>query len=194
MKNRVILTLSLLLLSLCCPSAAWCQLVAVDKPEFRSVYNLAMQCPEQVEYVLHSYDIGNVKREPAWLFVNDVRDPRAVSTHYDYNQSGFDRGHLCPAQDRSFALTAMKATFGMSNICPQVPSVNRGSWKRTEIACRQLAQRHDSITIVVVPLFLKRDTTYIGRHHLAVPHAFIKAAWLPASDEVVGCWLVFNHK
>lgn len=169
------------------------QTVIVDKPQFRSVYNIQTQCPSQVEWTLHRSDLGQAKRNPSWLFISDVADTRALATHYDYTASGYDRGHMCPALDRSHTLSDMRATFVVSNICPQVPTVNRGSWKQTETICRQLANRYDSVAIVSIPVFLHRDTSFIGRHRVAVPHAFFKAAWLPARDSVVACWFIFNH-
>ena len=169
------------------------QAVVVDKPQFRSVFNLQTQCPSQVEWTLHRSDIGKASRSSSWTFLSDVADARALVTHYDYTASGYDRGHMCPALDRSRSLSDMQATFVVSNICPQVPAVNRGTWKQTETTCRRLATVYDSVAIVSVPVFLHRDTTFIGRHRVAVPHAFFKAVWLPARDSVLACWFIFNH-
>lgn len=169
------------------------QTIVVDNASFRSVYDLQLSVPRQVEWTLHRTDIGKSQREPSWLFSPDIRSARAVARHDDYNRSGYDRGHMCPAQDRSTTVSAMRSTFVMSNIAPQLPSLNRGSWKRTENFCRAAAEVHDSICIVAVPLFLDRDTMFIGRHRLAVPHAFFKAAWLASNDSIIGCWFFFNH-
>ncbi|XP_048053725.1 endonuclease domain-containing 1 protein-like [Megalobrama amblycephala] len=49
----------------------------------------------------------------------------------DYENSGFDRGHLAPvyqAQSQSCA----DATFTLTNAAPQDPSFNRGQWKELE--------------------------------------------------------------
>ena len=40
----------------------------------------------------------------------------------DYSGSGYDRGHLCPAADMKLNYTAMRETFYMSNMSPQLPS------------------------------------------------------------------------
>ena len=183
MKSKLFLMLLVVL-----PADA--QQVVIHKPEYTSVYDLQLRCPRQVEWSLRSHDLGDSSREPAWKFKNDV--PAGAARHQDYYNSGYDRGHLCPAQDRSAANAAMRATFTMSNIAPQVPALNRGPWKMSEVACRSLAIRYDSIQVVVVPLFLNRDTIFIGSHRLAVPHAFLKAAWNAANDSVIGCWFYFN--
>lgn len=169
-------------------------LLTLHRPEYFSLYDLTLLSPRQVEYTLRSSDIGSSSREPSWRFAADIPDIRAVATHADYNRSGYDRGHLCAAADRSASTATMLATFSMSNICPQLPSVNRGRWKRTEIACRNYATALDSVSIVVVPVFLQRDTTFIGTHRLAVPHAFFKAVWSTANDSVLDTWFIFNHQ
>lgn len=168
------------------------QTTTIRKAEFTSVYDLNLLCPQQVLWTLRAHDLGDTSREPSWTFVNDINDGRARARHHDFTHSGYDRGHLCPAQDRSAATAAMRSTFSMSNIAPQVPALNRGPWKMSEVACRSLAIRYDSIQVVVVPLFLNRDTIFIGSHRLAVPHAFLKAAWCAANDSVIGCWFYFN--
>lgn len=99
---------------------------------------------------------------------------------------------MCPAQDRSADLRAMRSTFVLSNIAPQVPALNRGAWKKTENFCRSAALLYDTVQVVALPLFLDRDTTFIGSHRLAVPHAFIKAAWLPKNDSIIGIWMFWN--
>ena len=50
----------------------------------------------------------------------------------DYKGSGYDRGHLCPAGDMSFDSIAMRESFLMSNMSPQLPGFNRGIWNSLE--------------------------------------------------------------
>ena len=50
----------------------------------------------------------------------------------DYVKSGFDRGHLVPAGDLNFSKKALQSTFLMTNIMPQKPEFNRGSWLNLE--------------------------------------------------------------
>lgn len=46
-----------------------------------------------------------------------------------YNGSGFDRGHMCPAQDRSIKKADMDRTFYMTNIVPQASNCNQRAWE-----------------------------------------------------------------
>lgn len=169
------------------------QLVTIKKGHFTSVYDLKLQCPRQVGWTVTPSDLGDTQRDPSWPFVQDVPNPLASATTSDYVGTGYDRGHLCPAQDRSNDLWSMRSTFVFSNIAPQAPSLNRGPWKRTEIFCRKAASIYDSVKVVALPLFLDRDTTFIGGHRLAVPHAFIKVAWLPLNDSIIGLWYFWNY-
>lgn len=168
------------------------QLVDIITPYYQSTYDLTLQCPRQVLWTVHKNDIGSKVARQSWHFVSDIYHPLATANHDDYINSGFHRGHLCPAADRSASVDMMRSTFTMSNIAPQLPQVNTGTWKRTENFCRSAALLYDSVAVVAVPLFLNRDTLFIGSHRLAVPHAFLKAAWLPANDSILNVWMIWN--
>src|SRR6266446_3303760 len=50
----------------------------------------------------------------------------------DYGGSGFDRGHIVPRSDMNRSLVAMVNTFFLTNMTPQRPNVNQGTWARLE--------------------------------------------------------------
>lgn len=185
-------TLILLLILLAATPSVHCQKVTIRNGHFYSVYDVGLQCPQQVGWTVTPSDLGATVRDPSWTFIQDVPHPFATGNHRDYNRSGYDRGHLCPAADRSANLQGMKTTFVMSNIAPQIPALNRGAWKATENFCRSAALKHDSVSVIALPIFVDRDTTYIGSHRLAVPHAFLKVAWLPKNDSIIGLWWFWN--
>ena len=60
--------------------------------------------------------------------VRDLGDRGLQVRPDDYRGSGFDRGHLCPAADRSATSQDMDATFLMTNMVPQSPDLNRKTW------------------------------------------------------------------
>lgn len=169
------------------------QTIVIDYPQFRSTFDTLLQVPRQVEWNLAPEEMGKVKRNPSWLFVRDEGYPSVRAEHSDYYRSGYHRGHMCPAADRSAAVKDMLQTFVISNICPQTAAVNVGSWLQTEKYVRKAAAKGDTISVVVIPVFLHRDTMRIGRHGVAVPHAFFKAAWIKGNEKVIGCWFVFNR-
>lgn len=168
------------------------QVITLRHQSFTSVYDLEMQCPKRVEWDLCATDMGEMKRNPSWRFLPDVPHIGAKARHDDFSKTGYDRGHMCPAEDRSRNTQLMQSTFVMSNVAAQTPSMNRGIWKQTENFCRKAAKRFGTIHVLALPIFLDRDTTYIGAHHVAVPHAFVKVAWVADTDSVLGAWFVWN--
>ncbi len=55
-----------------------------------------------------------------------------TALYYDYLNSGYDRGHQVPSADMRWSQKALEATYLYSNICPQTPDLNRGSWAELE--------------------------------------------------------------
>lgn len=190
-KNRVLFVVLVVMLSLC-SSIVRAQKVSFSGGEFFCAYDTALQCPALVQWTLHAADIGKAKRSASWRFSPVHSVPGIHATHKDYTNSGFQRGHLCPAKDRSANGERMRLTFSVANIAPQVASLNVGQWLKSENECRQLAEVYDSVGIVVLPLFLPSDTLFIGEHNLAVPHAFLKAVWTAKDSVILKAWFVWN--
>ena len=168
------------------------QKIKVEKPQYAAVWDVATQCPAQVFYILTPDNLGSAKRKPFWRFKRDISHPFMMASHGDYTKSGFHRGHLLPAQDRSSSAQEMKETFCMSNVAPQTPSLNCGEWKQTENYVRRLTAYYDSIGVLVVPIYLARDTVRFSSAQVCVPHAFFKAVWNLKNDSVLCAWFVFN--
>ena len=177
---------------LVCWLRATAQTILIDHPQYYSIYNCGVRCPSQVGWTVRAEDMGTAKRQPGWRFLSDVPDTLAYVRHSDFTNTGYQRGHLCPAADRSASSELMRGTFHLSNVAPQVPALNVGAWKTSETFCRAAALKYGSVDVVVVPIFLRRDTAFIGRNRLAVPHAFFKAAWVTSNDSVIGSWFLFN--
>lgn len=157
----------------------------LDSGTYVVVYSPALRIPLSVDWVLRKSDLGASRREPSWRFAEDTRIPRPRACHSDYTRSGFDRGHMVPAADRSATIGAMRSTFIMTNVCPQVPSLNRGSWKRLEDGCRSIANHGQALHIHVDALFWVADTQRIGRDSVAVPHGFVKSVYSWPSDSLI---------
>ncbi|MEO8587844.1 MAG: DNA/RNA non-specific endonuclease [Flavobacteriales bacterium] len=73
---------------------------------------------------------GNLARIDSFLPDPLVKTGTAVTA--DYWNSGYDRGHMVPSADMRWTLEALKGTYYYSNICPQVPELNRGTWAELE--------------------------------------------------------------
>ena len=66
----------------------------------------------------------------------------------DYTNSGFDRGHLCPSDDRDGSFEDNDETFLMTNIAPQAPNNNRGLWADLEAYSRKIAEAGNELYII----------------------------------------------
>ena len=91
----------------------------------------------------------------------------------NYKNSGFDKGHLCPAGDMEFSLNAYNETFLTSNIAPQLHDFNDGIWNRLEQKVRYWAQNYDGIYVITGGV-LKESSHTIGKENVLVPKYFYK--------------------
>ena len=148
--------------------------------------------PTRVDWMISDSLMGSVKRTPTFRFKTDRRTPRPRITSALYTRSRYQRGHLCPAADRSASKDLMRSTFLMSNVCPMTPAVNTGAWKITEETGRALARRGHKVNVTAGPLFFPQDTTWIGGRRVAVPHAFIKFMWTEDDMHYFNFWIIEN--
>ena len=136
-------------------------------------YDAETLCPSWVAYDLEPSEVVTTNRLSI-PFRSDTRVP-GCATDADYSGTGYDRGHMAPAADFNFSTNALAETYLYTNICPQDPALNRGSWSRFEREIRQLAAS-GTVHVLTFPLyFAGLPTNRIGR--VAVPHAFEKVAY-----------------
>lgn len=194
---RFALACAIALSSMVCPPFCWGQQNArfmnLKQEEYSVLYDTQLNCPRQVRWLILPYQTEQKVKRVSTSFKADYRLPRPRVVSSDFTNSGFQRGHICPAADRAYSKAAMARTFLLSNICPQRPLLNVREWKATEIACRQMAQRYGRCSVAVAPIFWPYDTLIIGRHHVAVPHAFFKIAWVPGSHGTMRIWCYLNQ-
>jgi endonuclease G len=114
-------------------------------------------------------------------------------TTKDYSNSGYDRGHMCPAADQKWSREAMEDCFVMANICPQLHALNAGAWATLENKERQWAQRDSAIMIIAGPIYDKTDTKRIGEAGVRVPGAFFKVLAAPYADRPRGIAFVYPN-
>jgi len=135
-------------------------------------YNEKYEQAEWVAYELTQQQLlnNNIKR-PYF-----EKDPRVItqSAHYkNYKDSGYNKGHLCPAGDRKFSKEAYNETFLTSNISPQTYEFNSGVWNRLEEKVRYWAQKYEKLYIVTGGILTPNLKT-IGTEKVAIPQYFYK--------------------
>ena len=130
---------------------------------------------EQAKWVFYKLDSSRIKG-PISRTDKFKIDPLVVTgsaNHNDYKGSGFDRGHLAPAGDMTWSIQAMNESFYYSNMCPQVPSFNRGIWRKLESKVRSWVTDFDSIYVTTGPV-LELNLSSIG-NGVSVPKSFYKS-------------------
>lgn len=137
------------------------------------VYNETHEQANWVAYQLTSKEVTQKVAERVDKFKSDPKVKTKTANDKDYTNSGYDRGHLAPAADMCWSLTAMNESFYYSNICPQEPGCNRGVWKRLEDLVRGWAVENDSIYVITGPV-LTPGLSSIGANKVSVPKHFYK--------------------
>jgi endonuclease G len=121
------------------------------KNEYTHSYNSVKGIPNWVSWHLSTAWKGAAPRSTS--FTQDATLPTGwyrVSTN-DYTNSGFDRGHMCPSDDRDYSSAENAMTFKMSNIIPQAPLNNQGPWAALETYCRTLITQGNECYIIAGP-------------------------------------------
>lgn len=118
----------------------------VERPQHSLSYNKANGGPNWVSWHLDKSNIGRVKRGDFWPDPLLPADMQIRPT--DYRGSGYDRGHVCPSADRTSNREDNDATFVMSNMLPQAPSLNQQVWKDLEDYSRYLLSTGNELYIV----------------------------------------------
>lgn len=135
-------------------------------------YSEPHEQPEWVAYELKKSHLSNSNfKRPYFEIDNAVKTGAA---HWrNYKNSGYDRGHLCPAGDRRYSQSAHDETFLTSNITPQKNDFNAGIWNKLEQKVRYWANKYNGVYVVTGGV-LKGDMDTIGDEYVSVPNQFYK--------------------
>ncbi len=109
-------------------------------------------------------------------FVEDAAVKTKSADWRDYKNSGYDKGHLCPAGDRRINFEAYTETFLTSNISPQNKEFNSGIWNRLEQKVRFWAEKYNGVYVITGPI-LKTGLPKIGDEKVSVPEEFYKIVY-----------------
>ena len=193
---RLLHTLSLVLFFVCSSCAQ-------EEPAFRAATQSTDYTPQaslgytiQHSFYTLSYSSTHRQAEYSYYYLSpesilggqartdDFRiDPKVKANAVkstDYQGSGYDRGHLCPAADMSLNLTAMSETFYMSNMSPMAASFNRGIWSRLEDWVREEALGNSGLHVVTGPILSTSCGSIKGS--ITVPCAYYKIVFTGGSQ------------
>ncbi len=154
-------------------------------------FNPKMHIPNYVAWELTADEATGT--EPRWNKFAADDSVAGCAESYDYNYTGYDRGHMAPAGDMKWDAEAMRQTFYMTNICPQAKSLNTGAWKNLEEKCRTWAKVDSAIMIVCGPVINDNITEFIGDSKVAVPKRFFKVVLSPFANPPRGIGFVMPN-
>ena len=149
---------------------------------FVSVFNT------KINGVVFSSEIAQarlVKTERTNNFRADKRIANSP-TPEDYTNTGYDRGHMVPAADADDP-KEMSDTFFMTNMTPQLPSVNRVAWKNLEDRVRSVPFKY-----VLTGAIYNTTPKTIGANKIPVPSILYKIAYFDSGN--IAVYIVDNIK
>lgn len=135
-------------------------------------YNEKHEQAEWVAYELKKSHLSKINHKRPYFEIDNAVTTGAASWR-NYKNSGYDRGHLCPAGDRRYSKEAHDETFLTSNIAPQEHQFNSGIWNRLEQKVRYWARKYDGVFVVTGGV-LKGKMKTIGSEDVSVPNQFYK--------------------
>jgi len=113
---------------------------------------------------------------------DDFRADKRIAdspTPADYTNTGYDRGHMVPAANAD-EKQEMSDTFLMTNMTPQLPSVNRTAWRLLEDRVRSVPFKW-----VVTGAHYSKTPKRIGKSGVPVPDMLYKVAFFESGNVAV---------
>lgn len=152
-------------------------------------YNFNTKSPAWVAERLTRENLEVAKGEKKVQRTNNFRPDPLVPSQYsatlnDYRGSGYDRGHMAPAEDFRTSEQDMSDSFYLSNIIPQNAPLNRGTWATLEKMMRYWAQQYGEILVVTGPIYYEGKT--LGNAgSVPVPTHLFKAVYIPQTGKSI---------
>jgi endonuclease G, mitochondrial len=151
---------------------------------FTLSYNEDHEQADWVVYRITRERLNNSTIERTNQFLPDPLVKTESATNSDYNGSGYDRGHLCPAADMAFDAAAMSESFYMSNMSPQDQKFNGGIWRELEELTRDWGRKYEKIIVVAGPVLKDGAAKSIGFSKVSVPKRYFRV--ILTKDKTIG--------
>ena len=159
---------------------------------FTVAFNSAEHQPNYVVWTLTpEHTDGPFTRDDAKFLPDE--NVEGCATLADYRNSGFDRGHLAPAADMKWSAKAMADCHLLTNMCPQVNSLNSGAWATVEKNARKWALDYGPLVIVAGPVLSDFLTRSIGNTPVPVPERFFKVIVAPEANPPMGIGFIMPN-
>lgn len=135
------------------PSSAVTDILIPDnylmvKDQFTLSYNNSKGTPNWVSWHLSTAWKGSEPRCDCFTADNSLPASFYHTYTSNYTNTGFDRGHQCPSNDRDKTAADNAATFLMTNVIPQAPHLNQITWNALEDYCQTLMYQGNELYII----------------------------------------------
>ncbi len=140
-------------------------------------------------------DTGNVKRNSSFYYDPDVPKKCQQSSVKAYGKK-YDRGHLVPANHMDHSKEAIRISNYITNVLPQVASMNRGAWLLTE-EITECYRDIDELLVLGGVIWGDNpdDDYFVKSHNIKTPDAFWKVIIRGKSgNESVNAWVIPNDR
>lgn len=170
--------------SVVCPSAEYGNIptkettLNVCHTNYLSEYSIKYKIPIVVNWTITKDELSNCNKRKG-TFHRDLLLEGEDASPKDYTNSGYDRGHLSPAEDNLFSDKTEYDSFSMTNIAPQIPELNRNGWKWLENLSRLYAFQDNKVVIYAGVIF----TTEKYIKGVRIPDYFWKVIYIPSTKE-----------
>ena len=149
--------------------------------------------PFWVSYTLTSDEVLSTPAPIKGNFQQDNKNRVKQADNTDYLRTGWSRGHMAPAADFKWSVSAYEGTFVYTNCCPQDQSLNNGSWNVLENKVRSLAKEYNEILVVTGPIIGDNINGSIGPNQVTIPDQFFKALLIEKGSEVCCVGFIMNN-
>jgi len=119
-----------------------------EKRQYTVSYNGSLKNPNWSAWELNASWKGPASRQDTFRTDSTLPSSIPQAALSDYSSSGYDRGHMCPSDDRDFDATDNSATFFLTNMVPQAPNNNQGPWEKLESYARCISLLGTNLYIV----------------------------------------------
>lgn len=162
------------------------------KDGYAIAYSPDHRCPMAVAWQVRKSDLSGKQSRRSLSFRTDYSTPAPRTRSRDYVRSGYDRGHMCPAADRTSSITRYRSTFIMTNVAPMCPALNRGPWKAVESITRDIARNTSGVFCRAGVWKISSRITIPEWPELFIPAGFWKVIYTLQPDTLVSCWVFAN--
>lgn len=136
-----------------------------------------------------TYEKASVIKDRKGTFKADPLLPRGQRAEpADYQNSGYDQGHMAASANMAWSDQAMKESFFLSNAVPQQGvGMNQGIWKDLEKKVRGWAIDRGELYIYTGPAYISSPQRLrtIGRNRVGVPTHVYKIVYDPNRFEAI---------